>query len=289
MLARVATQLCALGVDVELDGDSLVLCESAPALAWLEQLAPRMGLSPTMHAGGLRLRVDPRLAPPELADTLAQLLRPQLICIDVDGVLIHNGASLIETARLAVLELTKVALSFEQLLSARQAGGFASDEDWICQLCRAAGTEIDRARAREWMEILYRGTPQRPGTHALERPLWSVEDGARLARIAPLALVTSRTRARLELVRPLLNLPEGTATCSRDDVRLPKPDPEGIRAMMRAHGATRAWMIGDRAEDIAAARAAGVLAIGVGRSQSMRAGEPALVFGSLLKLVRSLS
>jgi phosphoglycolate phosphatase-like HAD superfamily hydrolase len=54
-----------------------------------------------------------------------------------------------------------------------------------------------------------------------------------------------------------------------DDAPL-KPDPAPVRAALRALGVERAWMLGDTPDDARAARAAGVLPVGV-----IPPGEPA--------------
>ncbi|MEA3246451.1 MAG: HAD-IA family hydrolase, partial [Gemmatimonadota bacterium] len=53
-----------------------------------------------------------------------------------------------------------------------------------------------------------------------------------------------------------------SAVVTRDDGPL-KPDPYPVAAARDALGVRRAWMIGDTPDDVASARAAGVLPIGV--------------------------
>jgi HAD superfamily phosphatase len=43
----------------------------------------------------------------------------------------------------------------------------------------------------------------------------------------------------------------------------PKPAPDPVRAALRQLGVTRAWMFGDTVDDVRAARAAGVVPLGV--------------------------
>jgi len=49
---------------------------------------------------------------------------------------------------------------------------------------------------------------------------------------------------------------------TRDDAPL-KPDPAPVRLALETLGVQRAWMLGDTPDDLAAARACGVIPIGV--------------------------
>jgi phosphoglycolate phosphatase-like HAD superfamily hydrolase len=86
---------------------------------------------------------------------------------------------------------------------------------------------------------------------------------AALARRFPLAIVTGRPRADAERflsrfgIRALFS-----AVVTRDDGPL-KPDPFPVAAARDALGVRYAWMIGDTPDDMASARAAAVLPIGV--------------------------
>ena len=78
-----------------------------------------------------------------------------------------------------------------------------------------------------------------------------------------LAIVTGRTRE--DALRTLdgagiSDLFE-TLVCMHDAPS--KPDPAPLRLAMERLGVSRAWMLGDTVDDIAAARAAGVLPVGV--------------------------
>ncbi len=53
-----------------------------------------------------------------------------------------------------------------------------------------------------------------------------------------------------------------SALVTRDDAAL-KPDPAPVLKALEIMGVTRAWMLGDTPDDLAAARGAGVVPIGV--------------------------
>jgi HAD superfamily hydrolase (TIGR01509 family) len=86
---------------------------------------------------------------------------------------------------------------------------------------------------------------------------------AELAARLPLGIVTGRPRA--EALRFLDRFGLGdlfACMVSRDDAA-PKPDPAPVLEALRRLGIERAWMLGDTPDDITAARAAGVLPIGI--------------------------
>jgi HAD superfamily hydrolase (TIGR01509 family) len=81
----------------------------------------------------------------------------------------------------------------------------------------------------------------------------------------PAAVVTGATREAAEIVLGSTGL-RGCfdVVVSADDVRRPKPDPEGLRLACERLGVVpeRAAYVGDLTGDVAAARACGALAIG---------------------------
>jgi phosphoglycolate phosphatase-like HAD superfamily hydrolase len=86
---------------------------------------------------------------------------------------------------------------------------------------------------------------------------------ARWAESTPLAVVTGRPRADAEEFLERFDLEGGvSALVTRDDAPL-NPDPGPVRLTLRLLGVDRAWLLGDTPDDLNAARAAGVVPIGV--------------------------
>jgi phosphoglycolate phosphatase-like HAD superfamily hydrolase len=88
---------------------------------------------------------------------------------------------------------------------------------------------------------------------------------ARLCRRRPLGIVTGRPRSEALLTLKRLDLDRffSTLVAAEDTAGRPKPDPRGIRLALKRLGAGRAAYFGDIPDDMAAARAAGVLPVAV--------------------------
>jgi histidinol-phosphate aminotransferase len=126
------------------------------------------------------------------------------------------------------------------------------------------------------------------------RAIATVEDVAALARIVPLAVVTSCPRRLAESVlerhgfAPHIRV----AICAEDGPG--KPDPAPVQLALRRLGVAAAWMLGDNPSDVQAARAAGVvpLAIDPGndtQAAQLRAAGAARLLGSVGALQALLS
>jgi phosphoglycolate phosphatase-like HAD superfamily hydrolase len=110
---------------------------------------------------------------------------------------------------------------------------------------------------------MYQGSTESPGLKLEERPLVDSVTWERWARRFPIAVVTGRPKADAEdfLERTGL-MARISALVTREDGPL-KPDPAPVTSALQRLGVTRAWMLGDTPDDLAAARAAGVVPIGV--------------------------
>ncbi len=198
-------------------------------------------------------------------EALAQALAPDLICLDVDGCLIHTAASFDGVVKTLVSRYTGRWPEDDELLAIRRLGGYNDDNLLAFELIRRAGVERPLELIFPEFRDLYFGTADTPGLYLRETPLIRPELLRRLRERGPIALVTGRNRDELRLAFELLDLPADLPAWTIDDVAAGKPDPEGILAAKSRFGARAAWMVGDNVDDILAARNAGAVAIGVGR------------------------
>jgi histidinol-phosphate aminotransferase len=127
-----------------------------------------------------------------------------------------------------------------------------------------------------------------------QRPIAAVDEVAALARIVPLAVVTGCPRRLAEAVLAQHGFaPHVCATvCGEDGPG--KPDPAPVRAALRKLGVESAWLLGDHASDVQAARAAGVVPLAMAngndaRSDELRAAGATRVVGSIGALRALLS
>ena len=89
-----------------------------------------------------------------------------------------------------------------------------------------------------------------------------------------LGVVTGRPRADAEAFLERVGIRQlFGAVITRDDAPL-KPSPAPVQAALTALGVARAWMLGDTPDDVASARAAGVVPIGVALAVAGEATNP---------------
>ncbi len=197
-----------------------------------------------------------------LERALSEALRPQLLCLDMDGVLIDTRESYDNCVQATVQALSGVRPELDELRALRNSGGFNDDWALSAELLLQRGVVPVMQRVIDTFQNLYLGDAATPGLREKERVYVSDSLRQRLSKLDA-CIVTGRPRSEAEDGVRLCRLAP-RAIISRDDVQAQKPAPEGIRKALNLTAASNAWMIGDSVDDMRAARAADVLAIGVG-------------------------
>ncbi len=189
-------------------------------------------------------------------------LEPQAVLFDLDGVLADVSRSyrlaIIETARVFGVELTA-----EEITQSKAAGN--SNNDWLLTqvLLRQRGLEKPLAKIRDVFESFYQGTDGQAGLWK-DEPLLIDRDVLRdLAARYPLAIVTGRPRSDAVRFLEMHRIRKFFSALTTMEYGPAKPDPAPVLSVLDSLSIERAWMIGDTPDDILAARAAGVLPIGV--------------------------
>lgn len=229
-----------------------------------------LGIAVRGFPGREPLRDALRITCPGSASVLARLeaalraaLAPEALLLDIDGVLADDSRSY----RVAVVETAKsfgVALTLADVALAKAAGGANDDWSLTRRLLENRGVAADLAEVTRRFEAIYQGTGDRPGLRATESLIPARSTLERLAARLPLAAVTGRPRRDAVLfleragVLPLFR----TLVCREDAPRM-KPDPAPVRTALERLSVASAWMVGDTPDDVRAARAAGVVPIGV--------------------------
>ena len=247
--------------------------------AWLADALAGQGLAVRTFPARPELVRDVRITCPAAHAPFERLVRalrvaaaPEALLLDMDGVLVDANDSYDATI-LAVAEELGVAATRADVQRVRRAGGANDDVELLARLC--AG-HASRAELEQRFERRYWG-PDGDGLCREERPLVARATLEALAARLPLAIVTGRPRRdalRFLEAHELLSLFR-TLVCSEDAPR--KPDPAPVRRALAELGCARAWMVGDTVDDVRAARAAGIPAIGV----VARADEPRRARGAL--------
>jgi histidinol-phosphate aminotransferase len=197
-----------------------------------------------------------------LANTVATALAPEAIIFDMDGVL----ADVSRSQTLAIVETARsfgVEISLADIQRAKSAGN--ANDDWMLTrgLCLEQGIEAPLGEVTNRFETIYQGTEGSPGLKGHEASTVDPVTWSRWAEAQPLAVVTGRPRPDAEEFLERFGLRSGvSALVTREDAPL-KPDSAPVRLALELLGVSRAWMLGDTPDDLDAARAAGVVPIGV--------------------------
>lgn len=201
---------------------------------------------------------------------------PDALLFDVDDTLVDTAQSY-RRAAILTAESYGVRITLDDVSGAKAAGD--ANDDWLLtqRLIVARGVTAGYEEVKRRFEALYQGTPQRRGLKHDETLLVSPEALGRWSERFTLGIVTGRPRDdALELLDRYELRRLFSAVVTFEDGPL-KPNPAPIRLALDRLGTRRAWMIGDTPDDVRAAHAAGIPAIGV----VARADEPQRARGAL--------
>jgi histidinol-phosphate aminotransferase len=198
-----------------------------------------------------------------LIEVLRQALRPKLICMDMDGVLIDTSQSYDNCVIETVFQLSNKKVSLNQIRALRSLGGF--NNDWVLskQLLQDLGVPIDLDTVTKIFQQIYLGE-NNDGLVKNEIPLIDdlLSKKIRESRDQRFAIVTGRPLPEAKSGRKLVKL-DDLDLVSLDDVIHGKPSPEGINLLQGKYSIS-SWMAGDNPDDMVAAVASNSMAIGIG-------------------------
>ena len=268
---RLTALLRSLGAEVGASQANFVLARFSNA-AWVHDGLASLGVAVRQWPRRRGLEDALRISCPgdagafeRLAAALRAVLAPKAILFDLDGVL----ADVSRSYREAIVSTAKsygVSLSPADIDAAKAAGD--ANDDWALtrSLLASRGVAAPLAEVTERFELRYQGTPSTPGLWERESLLVKRSVLQDLAARFPLAIVTGRPRADAERFLGSQGIADlFSVVVAREDAAL-KPDPEPVRVALERLGLKSAWMLGDTPDDVFAARAAGVVPLGVGGS-----------------------
>ncbi|AOE50233.1 aminotransferase class I/II-fold pyridoxal phosphate-dependent enzyme [Kangiella sediminilitoris] len=221
-----------------------------------------------------------------LLNALGLALKPELICFDMDGVLIDTRQSYDQAIKATVEHIAGKTVEQSDIEKLRSKGGF--NNDWVLslELVQQSGYETDLNAVIDVFQSFYQGSEKNKGLKELEKPFIERQLSTQLfvtnTRTIKTAIVTGRPKDEaVEGARMI-----GANNClviSDDDVEVSKPEPEGIIKALRYFGKENGWMLGDTPDDMVAANRAGVIAIGIG-DESLYEGGADLVLDNVNQL-----
>lgn len=205
-----------------------------------------------------------------LLNALCWALKPELLCFDMDGVLIDTSQSYDEAIKATVKELSGKAITQKDIERLRGQGGY--NNDWVLAEALTneqlvASESVDFDEVVDVFQRYYQGNSSQKGFKTIEKPFVSRDFATRLfvtgTKTRKTAIVTGRPKDEAIEGAELVGA-KGCLVISDDDVNQSKPNPEGVEKAMRYFGKENCWMMGDTPDDMAAANGARALAIGIG-------------------------
>lgn len=197
-----------------------------------------------------------------LLAALEAVLAPEALLLDMDGVLADVSRSHRETVRETARRFG-VEIEPAEIAEAKRRGGANNDWDLTWRLLERHGVRAGLDEVTDVFERIYHGEDGRPGLREQERQLIDAGALGRLAGGMPLGIVTGRPLADAERTLEAFGLAEMVTALVGHEDGPGKPDPAPVRLALERLGVRRAVMVGDTVDDVRAARAAGVVPVGV--------------------------
>ena len=267
--SRLGDWLAARGVEAAASQGNFLLAELGGRAGFVERALKTRGVVVRSFPHRAEIAGDLRISLPgddkgfdRLLAALDTVLAPQALLFDLDGVL----ADVRDSYRRSIVDTAAffgVALTDDDVRRAKLAGNANDDWELTRALLAERGVEVLLEEVTRRFQQSYLGTGKSPGQRESERLLAPRGWIERLARRLPLAIVTGRQRAEAEWFLDRFALrPFFSVLIAREDAPA-KPDPAPVRRALAELAVERAWMVGDTPDDVAAARAAGVIPLAV--------------------------
>jgi histidinol-phosphate aminotransferase len=265
---RLTDVLAELGVESLPSHANFVLARFADS-AWVCRALISLGIGVRPFEGRGELERWLRITLPADNDAFARLehglrtvLAPGALLFDLDGVIADVSGSYREAIRRTASSFG-VELEAGDIARAKAAGNSNNDWELTRRLLSERGVSPSLDDVVAAFEALYQGRDGTAGLHLAESLLAAPEDLRRMAANRPLGIVTGRPRADARRFLDRHGISDCFAALVTMEDGPAKPDPAPVLLALEKLATGRAWMIGDTPDDVASARAAGVLPIGV--------------------------
>jgi HAD superfamily phosphatase len=199
-------------------------------------------------------------APRKRAPRKSSALRtpPQILILDVDGVLVDVRGTYWRSALETVRYLTGKRVTYADLHKWKSKPGFNDDWSMVSAWVTALGKPISYDEARVAFERFYWGSAGRPGNVRNEKLLVTPRQIEHWARRFELNLFTGRTRQEFSFTFERWPATKYFRTIITMDDARKKPHPEGLQKILGARDPATALYLGDNIDDALAAGEAGV-------------------------------
>ncbi|MFH1437556.1 MAG: histidinol-phosphate transaminase [Pseudomonadota bacterium] len=215
--------------------------------------------------GHFRITLAGRDENARFVEAMKDIVPPEAVIFDIDGVLVDDSKSYRLAIRKTAQHFLGRELSPAVVQEYKNRGGYNDDWDLTAAIVKAEGKDAGREKIIEKFQEYYLGEDF---NGLIQNETWLLDEGVldRLGRDFRLGVVTGRPRKEAEhvlrrfkadryfdVIVAMEDTPSGKG----------KPDPLGITMAMEKLGVKRAVYVGDTIDDVKAAKAAGIAAMGV--------------------------
>lgn len=187
------------------------------------------------------------------------------LLFDMDGVLVDVSCSYRKAVQETVAVFTGKLIAEETILEYKSRGGFNNDWDLTERILLDHQQKVDKKTIIRIFQDLYLGTSY---SGLIRNENWLMEKKLlrKISRDYPLGIVTGRPREDAEYVLKRFEMElffPVVITMDHVPEDRQKPHPLGIQLALRELKCTQGFYFGDNVDDMVAAEAAGMKAIGV--------------------------
>lgn len=197
-----------------------------------------------------------------LERAFATVFEPEALFLDMDGVLADVADSYREAIRLTA-EHFGLEVTAEDVSHAKAGGDANNDWRLLQRMLADEGIEETYEDIKAVYERLYQGEGEEPGLWQRESLIVGLDELERLGERLPLGIVTGRPRRDARRFFDQTGLDEKVEAVVVMEDAPQKPEPDPVELLAERMGVEQAWMVGDTPDDARAARAAGVLPLGI--------------------------
>ncbi len=190
-------------------------------------------------------------------------LKIETILFDIDGVLVDVSQSYRRAAVITAEFFTGDNIKIEETQELKELGGYNNDWDLTEGLIKRRGKNIEKQKIIDKFQEYYLGTETEKGLIENEQWLLNKEILKELSKKFLIGIITGRPREEAIIALNVARVKEFfPVIIAMEDVEKGKPDPSGINMAMEQLGNKNAIYIGDAADDMRAAKNAGIIGIG---------------------------
>jgi HAD superfamily hydrolase (TIGR01548 family) len=223
-----------------------------------------------------------------LQRAFSTIFEPEALFLDMDGVLADVADSYREAIRLTA-EHFGLEVTAEDVSHAKAGGDANNDWRLLQRMLADEGIEETYQDIKAVYERLYQGEGEEPGLWQRESLIVGLDELEELGGRLPLGIVTGRPRRDAQRFFDHTGLDEKVEAVVVMEDAPQKPEPDPVELLAERMGVERAWMVGDTPDDARAARAAGMLPLGiVAPEEEASTMRPALTEGGCARILDEL-